>query len=447
MTAEQSADSVSPVRTVTAISRVAAPILAVVILQAAGGILSVLVPLAMDAKGLSALSAGLVAAAYAIGFMSGALYAPRIIRDVGHIRAFAAAAGIGGALTLTLYMRFDGWAWAPLRLASGFCIAVLFTAAESWINSSTPRERRGGVIGIYQVVTKMTVAMGPFLIAGHAALGPDGFMLAAAFFAISLVPVCFTPHAQPALPSADPFPLQRIWEVAPAAVVGAFLAGFTNQGILAILPIYAARAAQEAHATDPAFLAAAFVAATWIGSTVFQWPAGRLSDHYDRRAIIAWLGVLELLGALPLMIFGPGLPFYFALPCAFLWGAGALSYYGVCVAHATDRAPPEQAARVVSGLLFVWSAGSIIGPGVAGAAFDSPLGGHGLFGVAVFGALTLIIFMWGRQFTDAAVEVVAKVPFFASPPSPSMVMAEMAGDSASEPRLAPGAPDEKQAKP
>ena len=302
-----------PARAPTAIGRVAAPIIAVVILQAASGVLGVIVPLAMDARGLSALSTGLVAACYAVGFMAGALYAPRILQSLGHIRAFAAAAGIGGALTLALYLRIDGSAWAPLRLGTGFCLAVLFTAAESWINSTTPRERRGGVIGIYQVVTKLSVASGPFLIAHHLPMGPDGFMLAAAFFALSLVPVCGTAHAQPAPPSAEPFPLKRIWAVAPAAVIGAFLAGFTNSGVLAILPIYAARAAAEAQAADPAFLAAAFLAAAWLGSTLLQWPAGRLSDHIDRRMVIAWLGVIELLGAIPLVIFGPELPPSFAI--------------------------------------------------------------------------------------------------------------------------------------
>jgi hypothetical protein len=42
------------------------------------------------------------------------------------------------------------------------------------------------------------------------------------------------------------------------------------------------------------------------------------------------------------------------------------------------------------------------------------------------------IAMWGRRITQAAAEVGLKVPFMASPPGPSMAMAEMVGDSASE---------------
>ncbi len=414
------------------LARVAAPIAAAVILQIASGVLAVVIPLAMDSRGLSAFSAGLVAGCYSVGFMAGALYAPRIIRHLDHIRTYAAAAGIGGALTLALYMRIDAFAWAPLRLATGFFVAILLTTAESWINSATPRERRGGVIGVYQVVVKVAIAAGPFLIANHAPSGPDGFMLAAACFALSLAPVCGTPHAQPPPPSAEPFPVKRIWEVAPAAVIGAALAGFTNAGVLAILPIHAARVATEVQSSDPAFLAAAFVAATWLGSTLVQWPAGRLSDRIDRRFVIACLGLLEFLGAIPLAIWGEKLPPHFAIAGAFVWGAGALSYYGLCVAHATDRAPHDQAARVVSGLLFVYSAGSVVGPSVAGAAFDTPLGGRALFGIAAASGLLLVIAMWGRRISQAAAEVGLKVPFMASPPGPSVAMAEMVGDSASD---------------
>jgi len=362
--------------------------------------------------------------------------------NLDHIRTYAAAAGIGGALTLALYMRIDAFAWAPLRLATGFFVAILLNAAESWIYSATPREKRGGVIGIYQVVVKLAIAAGPFLIANHAPSGPDGFMFAAACFALSLAPVCGTPHAQPP-PSADPFPLKRIWEVAPAAVIGAGLAGFTNAGVLAILPTHAARVANEVKSADLALLAAAFVAATWLGSTVFQWPAGRLSDRVDRRFVIACLGFLEFLGAIPLAIWGEKLSPPLAIAGAFVWGAGALSYYGRCVAHATDRAPPDQAARAVSGLLFVYSAGSVIGPSVAGAACDSPLGGRALFGVAAASGLILVGAMWERRLTQAAAELGVKVPFFASAPSPSMAMVDKVGDSASD---AHGAEQSRPAK-
>ena len=60
-----------------------------------------------------------------------------------------------------------------------------------------------------------------------------------------------------------------------------------------------------------------------------------------------------------------------------------------------------------------------------------------MFSVAILGAVILILSMWGRSLSQAAADVVTKVPFLASPPGPSVAMAEMVGDSASEARLPP----------
>jgi MFS family permease len=104
------------------------------------------------------------------------------------------------------------------------------------------------------------------------------------------------------------------------------------------------------------------------------------------------------------------------------------------VAHATDRAPPDQAARVVAGLLFVWSAGAVLGPAMAGAFFDTPWGGHALFGFAVVGALALIISMLWRRSAHSETGENEKTPFVPAPASPSVAMAEMVGDSAEAPQ-------------
>lgn len=87
-----------------------------------------------------------------------------------------------------------------------------------------------------------------------------------------------------------------------------------------------------------------------------------------------------------------------------LWGAGALSFYGLCVAHAADRCEPEKISRMMSGLLFVWATGSVIGPIVFGAVMTSPLGTQGLFILeAAIGFFLAFIMVWRRQ-ANAPVE-------------------------------------------
>lgn len=136
----------------TVYRNVASLILAVMLLQAASGVLSVTTPLALDYMGASALGVGMVAASFSAGFMAGAWFAPDIVRQVGHIRAYSAAAAIYAVGILSMGLSFDAVAWALFRLAQGAASAVMFTAAESWIADSTPRSKRGGVMGLYQLL-------------------------------------------------------------------------------------------------------------------------------------------------------------------------------------------------------------------------------------------------------------------------------------------------------
>ena len=121
---------------------------------------------------------------------------------------------------------------------------------------------------------------------------------------------------------------------------------------------------------------------------MLQWPAGRLSDRIERRLVIAGLGVMSSLAALFIAIFGTGLSEIGVVVVLGLWGAGSLSFYGLCVAHAIDRTPKSLIPHVMSGLLFVWAAGSIFGPLMSGFATRAA-GRVGLFGLP--GVLLLVL--------------------------------------------------------
>jgi MFS family permease len=86
------------------------------------------------------------------------------------------------------------------------------------------------------------------------------------------------------------------------------------------------------------------------------------------------------------------------LALAFVWGAGAYSHYGIAVAHAIDRIPASLHARAMAGLLLVWAAGNVVGPLVAGAVMQSPLGARGLFVYASIGVAALALAMVRRVY-------------------------------------------------
>jgi MFS family permease len=368
---------------------VAALIAAVTILQLSGGLLGVRIPLAFADQSRTAL--GLVAAAYSAGFMMGAMIATVLFARVGHIRVYAACAAIFAAGTLSLHFADDVWSWGLARMSSGVAVALMFAASESWINFSIGKAARGEVMSIYMVLTKGALAVGPYLAFGYAPLAPEPWMIAAMLAALSMVPICFTATAQPTPPKAQPLALMEQFATAPAAVIGSFGAGLVNGGVLAMAPLYAAQHYDDGAASD-------FYAAAFVGSLLLQWPAGRLSDRVDRRLVIAALSALAAAPSFALALWSGQLLEWSALLLFAIWGAGALSFYGIAVSHMADRAEPGKLAQSAAGLLFVWAAGSIVGPLLMGPLIDG-FGIAGMFWFAGAAALAVTIAMFWRRTT------------------------------------------------
>lgn len=376
---------------------VAALIAAIAILQLAGGLLAVRLPLAFTEDGHSRTALGLVAAAYSAGFMFGAMVATALLARVGNIRVYAACAAVFSAATLALHFTGDVWSWGLARMAAGVSVALMFAAVESWMNYAIGSHVRGEVMSVYMVLTKASLALGPFFAFNYAPAAPEPWMIAAALGALSMVPVCFTAAEQPAPPKAQPLALVEQFATAPAAVIGSFGAGLVNGGVLALAPLYAA----EHYGPNAA---AQFYSAAFVGSLLLQWPAGRISDRVDRRLVIAALTGLAAVCAFALALGSGVLLEWSAMLLFFLWGAGALSFYGIAVAHMADRAEPGRLAQSAAGLLFVWAAGSILGPILMGPLVDLA-GIAGMFWFAGLAAAAVCAAMfWRRRTREAPAE-------------------------------------------
>lgn len=364
-------------------------IIAVMILQIAGGLISVLTPLGLEAMGTPPQAIGLIAALYAAGFMLGAWLAPRALATFGHIRLFAAASAMNAVSVLSLSLVHDAVYWAPLRVIMGVTLAFSFTSIESWLGSAVPQKSRGNVMGIYHTGAKLSLMIGPFFVAGLSPLDTRAYTWAALFLSLALVPVCLTRKEQPPVPERRSMPLKALYQLAPAAVLGALIAGTVNTGTQSLLPIYFEGFEIGGGGTAAAAIASA---SAWAGGLLLQWPAGRLSDRIERRLVIAGLGAMSAMAALFIAFFGTRLSEMSVIIALGFWGAGALSFYSLCVAHAIDRTPKVLIPQVMSGLLFVWAGGSIIGPLLSGFAMRAD-GEFGLFGLAGLLLIVLTVVM------------------------------------------------------
>ena len=162
--------------------------------QLANGFFNTLISLRVVIEDFEATMAGLVLSSYFAGFTLAAVRCERIIERVGHIRAYAAFAGLVVTATAAMPLLIGPLAWLVLRAVIGFGCAGLFITTESWLKAKAEPEERGRTFSLYMVGTFLALALGQLLI------GRANIETAAPFNAI----VAHYQHAMTP-PEAQPF--------------------------------------------------------------------------------------------------------------------------------------------------------------------------------------------------------------------------------------------------
>jgi MFS family permease len=362
---------------------------ATTLLQGANGLLQALMPLRMQADGLSISSIGIVAATYGLGFSIGCFLAPAFIRHVGHIRAFASLAAVATVVVMAMTQAHSTLAWALLRGLTGVTFACIFTVTDSWISTRAASSHRGRILSIYMMCTKIALMISPLGI-GLGSIRADGlFMLISAFLSLSLLPIAATTTEEPPAPRSVRIRVRTLLAAAPSAVVGSFAVGLVNGPVVAITPVFGVSIGLSQER------AAALLFALQAGSLVMQWPLGWLSDRMDRRYVIAGLAVGTCLVSLLIILASAGAAEMFVLLAFAAWGGLALCVYSVCVAHACDIVDPGQIVSTVGSLLFSWAAGVTIGPLFGAVAMDL-MGPQGLFIYSALVSFAFAVFIISR---------------------------------------------------
>lgn len=104
-------------------------IVATSVIQLANGFFGTFVSLRVAVEGFEGAGAAVVLSSYFAGFTLGALRCQRIIERIGHIRAYAAFAGLAVATTAAMPLLVGPLPWAILRAVVGFGCAGICQAA------------------------------------------------------------------------------------------------------------------------------------------------------------------------------------------------------------------------------------------------------------------------------------------------------------------------------
>ncbi|MCF3642307.1 MFS transporter [Rhizobium sp. TRM95111] len=352
------------------------------ILIGGNGLQGTFISLRASQEGFSTSLIGVVGAGYNIGFAIGCIYVTRILRSIGHIRAFSAMAAIASAAAIAMVLVIDPAFWFLMRLVSGLCFASLFATVESWLNAKVTNANRARTLSVYRLVDLGSVTTAQFLIPGIGIGGFELFAIAAMALSLSLVPISLADRSSPAVPEAIRFDVRRLWNISPLATVGCIVVGLTNSSFRSLGPIYGEQIGLSITAI------ASFMSAGIIGGVVLQYPLGAYSDRLDRRLIILVATFGAMLSALFLALVA-GSDEWLNMAAIFVFGAFAMPLYSLCSAHANDHAGEGEHALVSAGTLFFWSMGAIIGPLFASVMLDI-FGPQALF---AYTAVVLVAFM------------------------------------------------------
>ena len=328
-------------------------------LLAGNGLHGLLLPMRGTEEGFSATSLGMLGTAWATGFVLGCIFAQRVVRRIGHVRAFSAFSAMIAIIALLTGILVDPIAWIALRAVTGFALAAAFMIIESWLNERATNETRGLIFSLYMMITYTAIVAGQMSIALGDISTSTFFMVAGILYCLALLPTALSTASSPPPLSEVKIDLPMIYRNSPVSFVGILLVGIANGAFGTLGPVFAAKAGL------PGGAVATLMSVTIFSGAVMQLPAGRLSDRLDRRYVLAAASAIAAASGLVLAIFAPAnMGVLFGIIA--LYGAMSYTLYSIIVAHANDYADASNFVTVSSGLLLLYGIGTIIGPTVGG---------------------------------------------------------------------------------
>ena len=329
------------------------------ILMLGSGLLSTLLGVRATLEGFPTPIIGLVMSGYYVGYLAGTQLVPRGLRQVGHVRVFAALAALASVAALAFASWVHPLPWALMRLLTGVCLAGIYVVAESWLNHRASRSNRGRLLALYMLVLYVGLGAAQFLLLVSSPQSDAPFMLVSALISLAMVPIVASaqPTPEPAAPRHVRY--RELYQYSQLAVVAVAISGMISSIIFSMGPVYARLSGAGTRGV------AEFMAVSIFAAVLTQYPAGRLSDRVDRRTVIAGACVLATLVAATIEVFGPHTRWLFLL-FAGLFSGAALTLYSLAVSHINDKLESSQMVAASSRLLLINGMAAAVGPTLAG---------------------------------------------------------------------------------
>ena len=328
----------------------------------ANGLQGSLIGIRASLEGYSASASGIILTGYYAGFLLGALYIPQRIKNVGHVRTFAALASIASISILIQSLHVSFLGWFLMRFISGICFVGLYTVAESWVNDLTDNEHRGQALSVYMIVSMAGSAFGQLFLNIADPETATLFMIVSVLISISLVPILIVVSKQPDFSVAKFFTVKELYKASPLGVVTSIMTGLAHGTLWGIGSIYGLKNGLSIEQVS------IFMFTFVIGGAINQYLVGYLSDKYDRRTIIVIVAFLASIFSVLAVLIGSS--FIALIIITFIFGGLTVPLYPLAIAHTNDFLEKDEMVAASAGIQLAAGIGLTIGPIIGGLSID-----------------------------------------------------------------------------
>lgn len=352
------------------------------------GMLLPLIAIILEQDGVSSSLNGFHATGLYIGILLASPLMEAPLRRFGY-KPIILTGGFLVAMSLAFFPLWKSfWFWFLLRLLIGIGDQLLHFGTQTWITSSSPKDRLGRNIALYGLFFGIGFTVGPMMTRLLEINEALPFIISCS---ISLIAWVFVWFLKNEFPESDMETTSflgtmkrfgKVFKYAWVAFLPPFGYGFLEASLNGNFPVYALRSGIEVSAVSiilPAFAA---------GSIVFQLPLGILSDRLGRKNILltvmfAGFICFTIAGLLQDSIIG-------LLVCFFVAGMLVGSTFSLGISFMADLLPKQ---LLPSGNLLIsifFSFGSITGPFIGGLSIEYLKGASFFY---VISTMLLVIFI------------------------------------------------------
>ncbi|APX08656.1 MULTISPECIES: MFS transporter [Vibrio] len=360
--------------------RVTVPVVALSLYAVASGYLMSLIPLMLGEYNISADYASWLASVFYGGLLVGAIFFERIVRSVGHRKAFVGCLATFSLTIVALPLIPNGMVWLAARFIAGMAVAGVFVIVESWLMSGD-ESSRAKRLSLYMLSLYGGSALGQF---GIGILGVSGgvpFVAITTLILMAILVLLFIDCEQPNSHESTALSFKQISKLSHAAIIGCIVSGLTLGAIYGLMPVELAN--RKISHQDIGTLMALVI----LGGMLVQPMVTTLNKYMARTVLMAFFCILG--------IFSIGLTFVSSsavvlAAALFLLGMATFALYPIAINLGCEGLDERFIVSATQVMLFSYSVGSVAGPVVA----DKFMGQmHGLLGYLFAALLATCIYM------------------------------------------------------